>query len=107
MHTLWSDGEATIEQMADAAIGRNYECIAITDHAKGLKIAGGIDEKQLAHQAAEITSLNEKLRAGGYSLRVLQSIELNLKGGKTLPVYVSFAAGIHTEARRSVCSALF
>src|SRR6266550_3700724 len=47
MHTQWSDGSGSIEQMAEAAAARNYEYIAITDHAKGLKIAGGIDEAQL------------------------------------------------------------
>src|SRR4051812_32631491 len=43
MHTTWSDGEGTIAEMADAAVKRGYEYIAITDHSKGLKIAGGID----------------------------------------------------------------
>src|SRR5438477_351266 len=43
MHTQWSDGSGSIEQMAEAAAGRGYEFIAITDHSKGLKIAGGID----------------------------------------------------------------
>jgi len=42
MHTRWSDGSGTIAEMADAATGRSYEYIAITDHSKGLKIAGGI-----------------------------------------------------------------
>src|ERR1041385_8591640 len=50
MHTLWSDGTASVEEMAQAAIARGYEYIAITDHAKGLKIAGGIDESQLETQ---------------------------------------------------------
>jgi PHP domain len=37
MHTNWSDGEGTIEQMSAAAVERNYEYIAITDHTKGPK----------------------------------------------------------------------
>src|ERR1041384_3253238 len=44
MHTVWSDGSASIMEMAEAAIARGYEYIGITDHSKGLKIAGGIDE---------------------------------------------------------------
>ena len=40
MHSLWSDGSASIAEMAAAAVELNYEYIAITDHAKGLKIAG-------------------------------------------------------------------
>src|SRR5256885_8400509 len=46
MHSLWSDGAASIAEMADAADACGYEYIAITDHSKGLKIAGGIDEVQ-------------------------------------------------------------
>jgi hypothetical protein len=78
MHSVWSDGEGTIEEMANAAVARKYEYIAITDHAKGLKIAGGIDEKQVRRQAVEIAIANEKLRADGHQFSVLHSIELNL-----------------------------
>ena len=45
-----------------AALDRNYEYIAITDHGKGLKIAGGIDEEQLARQGMEIENLNASSR---------------------------------------------
>jgi histidinol phosphatase-like PHP family hydrolase len=57
---------------------RGYEYIAITDHSKGLKIAGGIDEQQLEKQADEIASVNESLRSADCNLRVLRSIEVNL-----------------------------
>ena len=50
MHTRWSDGSGTIAQMKNAATERGYEYIAITDHSKGLKIAGGIDERALQKQ---------------------------------------------------------
>jgi histidinol phosphatase-like PHP family hydrolase len=76
MHTTWSDGSASIQEMAEAAAQRGYSYIAITDHAKGLKIAGGIDENQLARQADEITEVNRSMRH--LRLRVLRSIELNL-----------------------------
>lgn len=62
MHTLWSDGSGSIWEMAEAGDARGYEYIAITDHSKGLKIAGGIDEEQLEQQAAEIASVNDSLR---------------------------------------------
>lgn len=76
MHTTWSDGSASIQEMAEAAADRGYSYIAITDHAKGLKIAGGIDENQLARQSDEITEVNRSMRHRG--IRVLRSIELNL-----------------------------
>ena len=75
MHTRYSDGSGTIRQMADAAIERAYDYISITDHSKGLKIAGGIDEVRLAKQVAEIAKTNAR-SANGFG--VLSSIELNL-----------------------------
>jgi histidinol phosphatase-like PHP family hydrolase len=47
-------------------------------HSKGLKIAGGIDEQQLAKQAEEITAVNEGMRGNAERFCVLRSVELNL-----------------------------
>ena len=74
MHSRYSDGSGTVAEMAAAARERNYEYIAITDHSKGLKIAGGIDEKRLSKQATEIGRINKSQS----TLTVLSSIELNL-----------------------------
>jgi histidinol phosphatase-like PHP family hydrolase len=78
MHTLWSDGSDSIQDMADAAVERGYSYIAITDHSKGLKIAGGIDEDGLSRQAKEIAEVNERMRRADKQFRVLRSLELNL-----------------------------
>lgn len=78
MHTQWSDGSGSIEDMARAASEREYEYIAITDHSKGLKIAGGIDEEQLRRQVLEINRVNSNLQRENCSVSVLRSIELNL-----------------------------
>ncbi|HEX6820628.1 MAG TPA: PHP domain-containing protein [Candidatus Sulfotelmatobacter sp.] len=78
MHTQWSDGSGTVEDMARAAAERGYEYIAITDHSKGLKIAGGIDEQKLRQQAEEINAVNASMNAEGLGVEVLRSIELNL-----------------------------
>ena len=75
MHTRWSDGSGTIAQMKNAARERRYEYIAITDHSKGLKIAGGINEDALQKQTAEIRKIN---RHESRNPVVLRSIELNL-----------------------------
>jgi PHP domain len=79
MHTVWSDGSACIQEMAEAAANRGCSYIAVTDHAKGLKIAGGIDEVQLRRQEDEIGEVNAAMRERGF--RVLRSIELNLSPG--------------------------
>ena len=73
MHTVASDGNATLEEMVDAC--RRYEFIAITDHTKGLQIAGGMDEEGFAAQGREIDALNEKRSEPP---RVLKSMEMNL-----------------------------
>ena len=78
MHTCWSDGSGTVAAMAAAARERGYEYIAITDHSKGLKIAGGIDERALRRQASEIAETNRASSRGGGKLTVLRSIEMNL-----------------------------
>ena len=78
MHTRWSDGSGTIAEMADAAKERSYEYIAITDHSKTLKIAGGIDERALERQGAEIAKVNMTLPKSGAHLTVLRSVEMNL-----------------------------
>ena len=76
MHSTWSDGSGSVAEMAQAARALGYEYIAISDHSKGLKIAGGIDEAQLAQQADEIAAANAA--DGEEPLTVLRSIELNL-----------------------------
>jgi PHP domain len=65
MHSRWSDGSATIAEMAAAAKERSYEYIAITDHSKKLKIAGGIDERALKRQGAE----NSASERGPFKIR--------------------------------------
>jgi histidinol phosphatase-like PHP family hydrolase len=64
--------------MADAAKERSYDYIAITDHSKILKIAGGIDERALKRQGMEIAKVNAALLKSGSQLIVLRSIEMNL-----------------------------
>lgn len=78
MHTQWSDGSGDVRAMAEEALVRGYEYIAITDHSKGLSIANGIDEVKLKKQSAEINALNRELRETGKRVTVLHSIEMNL-----------------------------
>ena len=78
MHSRWSDGSGTIAEMAAAAKERSYEYIAITDHSRTLKIAGGIDERALKEQGSEIAKVNVALLKSNADLTVLRSIEMNL-----------------------------
>ena len=74
MHTKWSDGNNTIEEMAIAAkkIGHDYICI--TDHTGKLAIAHALDEKRITEQRKEIEKVNKKLKG----ITVLQGVEVNI-----------------------------
>lgn len=60
MHTTWSDGAHSIEEMAEACRKRGYSYIAITDHSQFLKVANGLTVDRLRKQREEISKLNEK-----------------------------------------------
>jgi histidinol phosphatase-like PHP family hydrolase len=78
MHSEESDGKVPIEEMARMGIDLGYSYIAITDHSKGLKIAGGMNEDQFADQGSRIDSLNQHLADQGSDFKVLKAIEMNL-----------------------------
>ena len=76
--TNWTDGEDSIEKMAEAAEKLGLEYIVITDHTKSLAMTGGADEKKLLKQMAEIDKINKKLHASGFKIRVLKGAEVNI-----------------------------
>ncbi|MGI8620590.1 MAG: PHP domain-containing protein [Actinomycetota bacterium] len=78
MHSTYSDGKASLRDMAVAAAARGYDYISITDHSQGLKVARGMDEAELLRQGREVDSLNENLASEGMELRVLRGLEMNL-----------------------------
>ncbi len=80
MHTTESDGKASLEEMAQAAIANKLKYIAITDHSKRVSMARGLDEKRLLAQWKEIDALNERLQK---TLVVLKGVECDIleKGG--------------------------
>ena len=52
MHSTWSDGSQTLEDIVEAGIARGYDFCAVTDHSYGLKIAGGVSMAELAQAAS-------------------------------------------------------
>lgn len=74
MHTTWSDGANSLEEMVQAAIKRGYNYIAITDHSKFLRVANGLDEKRLLEQAEEINRLNEKYS----NIHIFSGVEMDI-----------------------------
>ncbi|MBD3303535.1 DNA polymerase/3'-5' exonuclease PolX [Candidatus Woesearchaeota archaeon] len=74
MHTRYSDGANSIEDMARAAKEMGYEYIAITDHSKSEYIAHGMDEKRLSKYMDEIDKVNKKLKG----IRILKGAEVDI-----------------------------
>jgi len=61
MHTTWSDGAQSIEEMVDACRDKGYDYMAITDHSKFLRVANGLSVERLKRQHEEIRRLNETM----------------------------------------------
>jgi DNA polymerase (family X) len=60
MHTTWSDGAHSIEEMIEACRRKGYEYMAITDHSQNLRVANGLTPDRLKKQIDIIRELNEK-----------------------------------------------
>ena len=73
MHTTWSDGDDTAEAMARAAKARGYEYIAITDHSRSLKFAGGVSVEDLRAHADAVRALADRV-----GIRVLIGSEVDI-----------------------------
>lgn len=74
-HSNYSDGHASIKEMADAAIELGYEYIAITDHARRLYVAGGLTVEDINKRQKEIDELNNKYNG---RIRILSGLEVNI-----------------------------
>ncbi|MBO0960141.1 DNA polymerase/3'-5' exonuclease PolX [Neobacillus sp. MM2021_6] len=80
MHTTWSDGAHSIEEMVEACRKRGYQYMAITDHSQYLKVANGLTRERLVKQKEEIKKLNEKYD----DLLILSGVEMDILPDGTL-----------------------
>ncbi|HOQ47551.1 MAG TPA: DNA polymerase/3'-5' exonuclease PolX [Bryobacteraceae bacterium] len=80
MHTVETDGRATLEEMAAAASALGYEYIAITDHSKALAMANGLDERRAVAFAKHVKRLNES----GLGIHVFSGIECDIRRDGTM-----------------------
>jgi DNA polymerase (family X) len=74
MHTVETDGRATLEEMASAARDRGYEYIAITDHSKALAMANGLDETRAVAFARHVREINRN----GLGIRIFSGLECDI-----------------------------
>ncbi|HEX2468639.1 MAG TPA: PHP domain-containing protein [Solirubrobacterales bacterium] len=73
-HTTWSDGRASVEDMARAAQERGYEYLAICDHTPAVGAVRGLTPDDVRRQAEEIAAANDLLAP----FRVLRGIECDI-----------------------------
>jgi DNA polymerase (family 10) len=104
VHSEYSDGNNSIEELVQAAKKRNYSYIAITDHSQGLKVAGGLTVTELKKKKNEIERINKRIN----DFRVLFATEVDIdsEGGLDYPDRVLgefdlVVAAIHTGFKQS------
>ncbi len=75
VHSRWSDGTDTLENIVNYAKKLGYEYVGIADHSQSLKIAHGLTEKRIDDKIKEIDDLNKKLEG----VKVFCSTECDIK----------------------------
>jgi DNA polymerase (family 10) len=83
-HTTWSDGTASVAEMAAVARQRGYHYWSVSDHSIGLGIVQGVDGEQLQRQRLEIDAYNRQCAAEGVDFRLLQGTEAEILADGTL-----------------------
>jgi DNA polymerase (family 10) len=79
VHSDWSDGRASILEMAHAALALGYEYIALCDHSPSIGIAGGLDPEKLEQKIEAIAAVNKELELKGMGFTVLAGTEVDIK----------------------------
>ncbi len=103
MHTRWSDGSDSAEAMARAARERGYEYIAITDHSRSLKFAGGVTIDELREHARQVRKIADRV---GIAILMGTECEVHPDGSLDYPDEVLreldiVLAAVHTRFRMS------
>ena len=83
VHSDWSDGKNSIEEMVEAAQALGYEYMAICDHSPGLGIASGLSIERLAKKIRTIRELNETLE--GFTLIAGTEVDIRADGRLDYP----------------------
>jgi len=81
MHTTATDGHNSIREMAEAALKRGYQYIAITDHSKNLAMTNGLDEKRALEHMKRIREVDKQMEG---RIRVFTGIEVDILGDGAL-----------------------
>lgn len=90
MHSTWSDGRNSIEEMVEACAARGYEYMVISDHSKALAMTNGLDAYRLREQWKEI----DEVRARHPEIRILRSMEVDILADGSLDLEDEMLAGL-------------
>ncbi|MBI4456080.1 MAG: DNA polymerase/3'-5' exonuclease PolX [Acidobacteria bacterium] len=74
MHTTYTDGKATLQQMVEACRCRGYQYLAITDHTKAVRVAGGLTAEEFQKQFRDIENIQKKMD----KLAILKGAEVDI-----------------------------
>jgi DNA polymerase (family X) len=77
-HTTYSDGKATVREMAEAARAKGWSYLGLADHSRSAGYAGGLTEERVRLQHAEIDEVNAELATGKGGFRLLKGIESDI-----------------------------
>jgi DNA polymerase (family 10) len=83
IHTTWSDGSDSLDEMAKAGQARGYQYLTICDHSRSLKVAHGMTIERLRAQMAAIRALNA--RAKGFRLLMGAEVDILSDGSMDYP----------------------
>jgi DNA polymerase (family X) len=90
MHSTWSDGRNSIEEMVEACVAKGYEYMVISDHSKALSMVNGLDAYRLREQWKEI----DEIRARHPEIRILRSMEIDILGDGSLDLEDEMLEGL-------------
>lgn len=76
MHSTWSDGSQSLDDIVAHGLQRGYRYCAVTDHSYGLPIAGGVPMPKLAQQHRDIDQINQRYEG---RFQLLKGIEANIR----------------------------
>lgn len=117
-HSTWSDGIASVEAMAKAALELGLQYLGIADHSKSERQANGLDEKRVRQQAEEIKKLNAKFAKEDFRIFFGTECDILADGSldfddKTLALFDYVVASVHQgftmdaeKMTRRICKAL-
>ena len=90
MHSTWSDGRNTIEEMVAACAAQGYEYMVVSDHSKSLAMTNGLDAYRLRLQWKEIAGIQKRHP----EIRILRAMEVDILADGTLDLEDELLAGL-------------